>query len=328
MCEADPGATFFSTPDWCRILVSAFSRFRPMPYLFIRDGRARCLVPAVEVRRVGGRLCALHSMPFGTYGGIVGCGGLEDEEVDAVLAHVLRSDRRRFQTTVYPNPLGPPLPGDVSDAAGVVYAPDLTNGFEGWCERIDGRVQYHARKAQRRGVVVETGMNAERFETFARHYLGLSRFRSEYFGAPFFRALWTCRSARIDLWSAHRSGKMLAAILTVRFQRQLATFLSIVTREGRRLGAKHLIYLHLVERACDQGSTAVNFLGSGGHQGVAAFKESLGCRRRPFGYVNRRRPLARWVIDPARRLRARVSGAIPVRGDVRLDLSRSVPPDE
>ncbi len=287
-CEGDPAATFFGTPDWCQILVEAFPAFRPQPHLFtFGDGR-RVVVPAIEVKRALGRLSALHSMPFGTYGGPIGLPSEDPAEVSAILEHVHVGGWPRFQTTMFPNPLGPDRLGQVSNGEDFVYAPDLTGGFEAWWQGLAPRTRYHVRKAETRGIVVESVMDAEDFEAFYRLYRASSRAWSSapHYGRHFFRAVWNANSPRIQLWTARLGPRVVAGVLVFRFGRHVTPFLSAVAPDARVLAPTNLIYTRLIADAAATRGRQISFLGSGGRPGVERFKRSMGGVRHDFRFVN------------------------------------------
>ncbi len=328
ICESDPEATFFATPLWTSLLTEAFSCFQSKPFSFSFDGRACCLVPAIEVRRLCGRTTALHSMPFGTYGGLVGRSNLGPDEVNVVLRILTRGVPKRFQTTVYPNPLGSPLPQAFTTDSSRVHAPDLSDGWDSWWRGLDEKTRYHTEKAQRRGVEIRSRLDADALETFYNHYARTARSwpTGKLFGPRFFRAVWRYRSSGIELWTAHREGVMMAGLLVFRFRSQAAVFLSFVRPETRPLAPQNLIYSRLIRHACDSRCTYLNFLGSNGSLGVESFKQSIGGKIREFRYVNMRSPLYRLVSDPISRMRNRsdqlIRAARGMSGVQPIDLQR------
>jgi len=323
-CESDPSATFFATPEWSRILTEAFPAFHPKPYLFTFGGRYRTVVPAIEVRRLFGRLSALHSMPFGTYGGPVGAIPPGDGLADAILTHLSADGCGRFQTTVFPNPLGSPLPTPLAAGSDYVHAPDLGNGFEAWWNALDDRTRYHIRKSERRGVDVRTGMTAERFEAF----FNIHRWQSRSWDPPtllgprFFRALWEARSPRMELWSAHHEGRLVAGVVAFRWGKQMTPFLSAIHPDARAIAPTNLVYARLIEACCREGWTSFSFLGSGSKPGVERFKRSMGGHRRDFRYVDLQGPAHVVAHNPVaarvRRLGTRLTGIREVRSAARL----------
>jgi len=287
MCEADPGATFFATPEWTDVLVRAFPAFRPRPSLFSFGPAERLVVPAIEVRRGFGRLHAIHSMPFGTYGGLVGPGSLDPETTGAILDHLVAGGWGRFQTTVYPNPLSPraDLGGHGTDQDRVL-APDLEQGYDAWWQGLDARTRYHVRKAENRGVTIRSEMDVEDYDAFYRLYqLSSAGWDAGRFGRRFFEAVWDLNSPRIDLWSAHADGRLVAGVLVFHWNGQVTPFLSALEPEARILAPTNLLYTRMIEHYAADGETRFSFLGSGGKRSVERFKRSMGGSPRPFGYV-------------------------------------------
>lgn len=306
-CEADPAATFFATPDWAEILTSAFRSFYSHPFLFSFPDGGRCLSPAIEVRRLRGRLAALHSMPFGTYGGIVGPARPGGDAREAAAAFLAEESRRRFQTSIYPNPLAPGLPAPLTTHAGTVHAVDLTRGWEAWWSGLDPKVRYSMRKARRRGVEVRSAMDAAAFADFYERFARVARAWtiSTPFDRRFFASVWAHRSPRMQLWTAYRAGRVVAGMLVFRFQRQASVFLSFIADEERPHAAKHAIYTELVRDACEAGYARLNLLGSGGNPRVESFKRSVGGRACAYRYLHRRVLAHRVAAEPVRWVRRR-----------------------
>lgn len=300
MCEANRSATFFATPDWANILTSTFSRFHAKPFFLELGADAACLIPAVEVRRVHPQLSALHSMPFGTYGGVFCRGYVEAETRDAFLQSFIRERGPRLQRTFYPNPLADSINEAVATHVGYVHTLDLSGGWQTWWEGLHGRDRYEFKKAEQRGVDVRDGMDPRTFETFCENHArqALSRNADVTFPVRFYRSLWEQRSPRIQLWTAHENGRMVAGVLAFRFQSQLTPFLSFVLPEARADAPTHLIYARMFRRAAEEGATDCNFLGSGGIPSIERFKISMGARRREFHYVNVPGPLYGVVHHP------------------------------
>jgi len=300
--EADPLATFFATPDWSDILVASFAAFRSRPFLFSFGSGARVVVPAIEVRRAGSRVSALHSMPFGTYGGLVGGSTLAPLEREAILGALVRETWPRYQTTVFSNPLGgADSLGERALARDHVYAPDLAGGYDAWWGALDARTRYHIRKAERHGVEVRTVMDAEDFDAFHRLYDFSARAWEPVarFGLRFFRAVWHADPARVRLFTAHLQGEIVAGILVFQHNAQVTPFLSATLPGARALAPTNLLYARLIESCCREGRTSFSFLGSGGKPGVERFKRSMGGIRREFRYVDHRSPLFGLVHNPA-----------------------------
>ncbi len=288
VCEADPNASFFATPDWADILTASFRRFHARPIVFDGDSGAAGLIPAIEVRRGGSRLSSLHAMPFGTYGGILHRGPVDARARDAAIEFFLAHDGPSLQRTLYPNPLGDPLPATLTTHSAYVHAIDLARGWEHWWDHLDQSTRHEVRNPERRGVDVRSDMNAEAFETFSRHYAREARARRGAFDVSdrFLASVWETRSPRIQLWTAHKDAHMIAGVLVFRFQAHMTPFLSFVHSDYRALSPSRLLYGRMIARACEQGVTGFNFLGSGGNSGVEYFKCSMGARRVDFGYVN------------------------------------------
>lgn len=281
--------------------MASFRPFRAHPFLFSFGSGMRCVLPAIEVQRALGRLTALHSMPFGTYGGVIGGVFLDATDQESLLSHTGLGAWSRFQTTIVPNPVAPQtLPLRLTNASGLVHAPDVREGYDAWWQSLDGRTRYHVRKAERRGVTVRAGLSAADYETFERIHTAASStwYPPPHFGRGFFRALWRYRSERVELWSAWLDDRMIAGVLVLRFGGQVTPFLSAVDPSHRTIAPTNLIYARLLATCCAKGHTSVNFLGSGGKPGVERFKASMGGVATRFDYLDARGPVYPLVRNP------------------------------
>ncbi len=326
LCEDDPDASFFATPDWAAILTASFSRFRLNPILFQFDDLRKCVVPAIEVRRLRGCVRTLHSMPFGTYGGVVSPDRFDTNETRGVLDAI--SGTRYAHTTIHPNPLGEPLPAAEATGVAHVHAPDLSCGWEAWWLGLDPKARYSIRKARKRGVEIRRRMDDATFDTFHDHYTRLAK----SWGTPspfcrrFFRAVWELRSRRVLLWTAHCDGRMLAGVLAFVFGKHVTPFISFTRPDARPLAPTNLLYADMIQWACDEGLTYFNFLGSGDYRGVREFKRAMGGVEHEFHYVEACGPVFGLVRKPVRRLKHAghrlLRAALPSRSSGRrLDLS-------
>jgi hypothetical protein len=218
-------------------------------------------------------------MPFGTYGGFVGGLPPEADAQRQVLDHLRADGWGRFQTTVFPNPLGTPIESALAEGRDHVYAPDLSDGWYGFLNRLDSRTRYHIRKSERRGVVVRQDDHRELFDEFVRLYMQSSRTWDPLLGLGprFFRSL---------------------GVLVFRFGRHVTPFLSAIRPDARNLAPTNLIYANLIRTCCENGWTRMSFLGSGRKRSVERFKRSMGGVRRDFSYLDLRGPAYSIVRNP------------------------------
>lgn len=322
LCERDPDATFFACPEWSDILVESFSAFHARPYLFAFAGGANVVVPAVEVRRARGHLSALHSMPFGTYGGLVGDAALTHDAAPHMLRHLVTDGWSRYHTTVFQNPLGSALPESLARNVDHVYAPDLSRGYDAWWTGLDERTRYHIKKSARRGVSVDRSFTEPAFDSFARLYERSARAWNPpaHFGPRFFRAAWERRSSRIQLWTARFEGRVVAGVLAFQWGRQVTPFLSAIAPDARRLAPTNLIYDRIIAASAAEDATSLSFLGSGQKRSVERFKASMGGTKRSFRHVNVEGPAYRFVRNPllgrVRRMGARIADTARNAGGV------------
>lgn len=162
LIEADPDAMPTQSPEWLDSLCASGRYVDASQCYQLSDGR-RALLPMVRRTHRPGWATTLDSMPASWgYGGLLVDGGVTVEAVSAVVDNLVTQAPLRIH--LRPNPLhadvwAAAMAGrrGVSTKPSCAHVLDLGGGFDTvWQERFNRATRSKIRRAERKGVVVET----------------------------------------------------------------------------------------------------------------------------------------------------------------------------
>lgn len=291
---ADPGAMAFHLPEWVDCLC-AVGGWQDAGRLY-RTGEGRELVLPMVCRPARPHPLAVRaSFPpgWGT-GGILAPGGVRPHEVELVLADLAADQALR--TSVRPSfraaHAGPsPAPGFVS-VPRTVHVLDLDGGMDAiWSQRWPKNTRRNMRTAERRaeraGLIVETGSSPELVEAFYDLYLRWLDRRARERHLP--RAVVRSRGKRAEplakfhavaaalpgtcrILVATAEGRPVAATIVLLHGDVCVYWRGYSDKQtANPLRANQLLQLRSIEQACDLGCRYYEMGESGG---VASLKES------------------------------------------------------
>jgi hypothetical protein len=153
------------------------------------------------------------------------------------------------------------------------------------------------RRLAKKGVTVEE-TRAERdadavyelYRTSFAHWGGEPRFANP---RGFYRALLAHGGDAVRLTVVRHKGRLAGGCLVLRWNGKAHYLAGYFDREARALRPTALLQIESILRAIRDGYRWYDFLPSGGHASVEAFKEGLGGRRTPFPIWTRRGGLHR-----------------------------------
>lgn len=312
---AHPEGTIFHTRAWARIVLTAFPRLRDASLVVSRDGTP-CVLPLFTWSRAGGIFRTLHSsFPF-AYGGPVPARDEDGADLASRLLPRLRHPLYSWRVTGNPfaathqalaSPSRPMAPSASRPASGspsrpeVVPAPPpgftaeeevthllaLPNTEEAyWNDVLTTAQRNDWRRLAKKGVTVEE-TRAERdaddvyelYRASFAHWGGKPRFALP---RSFYRALLAYGGDAVRLTVVRRQGRLAGGSLVLRWNGKAHYLAGYFDREARALRPAALLQIESILRAIRDGYRWYDFLPSGGHASVEAFKESLGGRRTPY----------------------------------------------
>lgn len=329
---ADPGAMAFHLPEWVDC-VCVIGGWQDAGRLY-RTGEGRELVLPMVCRP--GRpspLAVRASLPprWGT-GGLLAPGGVRPHEVGLVLAD-LAADRA-LRTSLRPSfgaahAWRAPAPGYVPVARSV-HVLDLDGGMDAvwsrrWSRNMRRNMHSTERRAERAGLIVESGHSPELVERFYDVYLRWldQRARERHLPPSVVRS----RGKRAEPLAKYHAvaaalpgvcrilvatveGKPVAATVALLHGEVWSYWRGCSDKETASPSrANHLLMLRSIEQACDAGCRYFEMGESGGVASLERFKASLGGEKRPITeYRLERVPLARFQgpLDGVRRAVDRV----------------------
>ncbi|MGH3768407.1 MAG: GNAT family N-acetyltransferase [Pseudonocardiaceae bacterium] len=201
------------------------------------------------------------------------------------------------------------VPGTIYSTARTAQVLDLRGGFATvWSERFTSKVRSNARKAERRGVVVEsdnTGRLVPVFDALYRssvdrwaqqrgHPLSLMRWRAQRIEPQRkFATVAQLMGERCTVSIAWRDGEPLAGILVLTRGPRVTYWRGAMDKErARGTGANELLHRHAIEAACADGRQSYDF-GIYQTEELKRFKATFGAREVPVhAYYFERFPTA------------------------------------
>lgn len=290
--ESCPSATFFHTPLWADIVEKGYGPlFRTAPSACrAPDGRL-CFVPFMETEHEGkGFFRALHAGALGVYGGPLLPETGSFDSFRRVLSGAC-SVRTKY-VYVYGNPYaapasGPdPVPGETfshfTQTIPLSEARDEADLLKNYSESVRKRI----RKAEGVGYVVRP---AESMDD-VRAVESLYRARLADWGdratnnhpSRLFEAIFRLGKDMARIWVVQKDGETVAGNVSFYFRKVCMDWLHVCRKEHMPFNLSQYFTHWMIRDAWSRGFATYDFLPSGGHGGVVAFKQSFGTVQKPF----------------------------------------------
>jgi CelD/BcsL family acetyltransferase involved in cellulose biosynthesis len=159
-------------------------------------------------------------------------------------------------------------------------------------------IQRAIRRAEREGLVYESGRSVKLLEAFYRLMLQTRR-RQHLPPQPitWFRNLITCLQDRLQIRVAFKNGREIAAILTLQHKNVVVYKYGCSDISFQNLGGTHLLFWNTILEAKSAGLTVMDFGRSDyDNPGLIAFKDRWGAKRFGLNYLRwSRKPFANSV---------------------------------
>jgi hypothetical protein len=307
---AHPEGTIFHTRTWARIVLASFPRLRDTSLVATADGTP-CVLPLFTWSRAGGLFRTLHSsFPF-AYGGPVPA--RDDAGADLAyhllprLHHPLCSWRVTGNPFVDTNPINTsPSRAEVDPAPPRGFAAEeegthllaLPDSEEAYWDGVLSTAQRNDwRRMAKKGVTVEeTRAVSDADELYELYRTSFSHWggRPPFAHPPgFYPALLTHGGDAVRLTVVRHQGKLAGGCFVLRWNGKAHYLAGYFDREARALRPAALLQIESILCAIRDGYRWYDFLPSGGHASVAAFKESFGGQHIPLAAWTRRGGLHR-----------------------------------
>ena len=306
----DDAAVASQSPEWAGA-VAAAGGFRSHPQSYDFSDGSRAVLPLFT--KGLGRLCyAWSPPPAWGFGGVLADSAMTPGKLHAILAHL--ETLPFFGIKIRPNPLAADLwaaaarPGWTAIPR-LAHVLDLAGGFDAVRNRFRSGAGTNIRRAQKRGVEVETGNNDRlidefhgllqlSFKRWARMQhepLILTRLRGMHRDPRSkFAAMAAQMGDRFRLYVARIDGQPVAATLVLAGRQAHYTRSAIDEIRAGESRATYLLQAMAIEDACRLGSTHYHMGETGLSTSLAQFKSRFGAIAVPYAeYLYERFPLAR-----------------------------------
>jgi FemAB-related protein (PEP-CTERM system-associated) len=278
--QETPSGSLFHHPDWCESVESAF-RHRPLHRMARRRDEVVGVLPLFEVRSVlAGKL--LVSVPYGTYGGILG----DDDDARAALAaEALRLVRARHARALELRSASASLPGMISDQRYAGFVRPLPLRVAELATYLPRKARAAVRQArEREGLAVQH--STELLPTVWRLYArSMRRLGSINYPYGFFQTLVARLGVRAWVTVIWKENRPAAGLLSFVFRDTVHPYFVGVDERVRCTGATNLLYSAVMERAVRSGLHWLDFGRSRrDNSGSFNFKRHQGFEPQTLGY--------------------------------------------
>jgi len=271
---ASPESTYFHLFEWTKVIEQTYGM--DTRFLGAFEGETLIAVlPAVITKKGGSKAV---SLAFGTYGGWLFAPGADAGEVRVAFMQFLAGER---VTQLENRQIGDPPSGIPADQ--VTQRTLLARQPEELWKRLDPKVRNQVRKAQKEGLVARWGLN--QLEDFFSVY----SVNMHYLGTPphprsFFSAMIEAFPELVELLTIRLDDKPLAAMLLMKFKRQLADPWAASLREYASLCPNMLMYWEAMKYGCERGFEEFDLGRSRMGSGPFKFKGQWGAKAIPLNY--------------------------------------------
>lgn len=313
----DESIALSKTPEWAECICSS-SRFSDATLLFRGEDGRRLILPRLRKIGIPSPLGMFESPPPGWGLGADASGFLSEEgpaspsQTRALIQEIRRHPGLRTRVMVGRDdaPVWASVtPSTIYSTARTAQVLDLSGGFSTvWSQRFTSKVRSNSRKAERRGVVVEsdsTGQLIPVFDVLYRnsvdrwaqergHPLSLMRWRAQRIEPQSkFATVARGMGQRCTVWIASRDGEPLAGILVLTRGPRATYWRGAMDKErARGTGANELLHHSAIEAACANGAESYDF-GLYQTEELKRFKSTFGAGEVPVhSYYFERLPTA------------------------------------
>jgi CelD/BcsL family acetyltransferase involved in cellulose biosynthesis len=313
----DESIALSKTPEWTDCICSS-SGFADATLLFRGEDGRQLILPRLRKTGIPPFLARFESPPPGwglgaDAGGFLSEGGpVSAAQTQALIQEIRRRPGLRTRVMVGEDDAAvwaSVTPDSVYSTARTAQVLDLRGGFSTvWSERFTSKVRSNARKAERRGVVVEsdsTGRLIPVFDELYRssvdrwaqqrgHPLSLMRWRAQRIEPQSkFETVARMMGERCTVWIAWRGGEPLAGIFVLTRGPRATYWRGAMDKErARGTGANELLHRYAIEAACADGRQSYDF-GLYQTEELKRFKSTFGAREVPVhAYYFERLPTA------------------------------------
>ena len=313
----DESVALSKTPEWIDCICSS-GGFSDATLLFRGEDGRQLILPRLRKTGILSPLGLFESPPHGwglgaDASGVLSEGGpVSSEQTRALVQEIRRHPGLRTRVMVGDDDAvvwGSVAPSEIYSISRTAQVLDLRGGFSRvWSERFTSKVRSNSRKAERRGVVVESDNTGRLVPVFDRLYRNsIDRWAQER-GQPLSLMRWRaqrrepqsklvtvarCMGERCTVWIAWRDGEPLAGIFVLTKGPRTTYWRGAMDKErARGTGANELLHRCAIEAACAAERQSYDF-GLYQTEELKKFKSTFGAHEVPVhSYYFERLPTA------------------------------------
>lgn len=279
--------SFFQTPRWSAILQSVSTGVQSYTHWFrFSDGR-EAVLPLFSLPKRWG-ISKLESLPWGTYGDLIGGRPFSMEHRAAAVSRLLSLRRPVCDITLPPDDAYEEIKSSSRKAETrflSTHILPLCHSFEEtWEKQFHARNRTAIRRAREKGIEV-TWSNGEEavaaikalYEEAVKRWKGV-----ETLPLSLFDVLLHAPGEEARIWLARLGSRVLTADAMFYGRGEAQYFASASDPQYAKYGSSKLVMSEIIRDACTRGYSIFNFGASGGLEGVEQFKEAFGGQQKTY----------------------------------------------
>lgn len=312
VAAACPYATFFHSPLWHRLISTTYENRRDATVGAVLRNGTRAILPLMEGRGpFKGVFRSLVSTFAGCYGGIVADGPVGADDVEALYGAAVRG--RVGKLKVIENPLhesvAPRLRGfQAAVDHDFTHMLELHRGVDEIIGKLSRGARSSFKKGLRKGVTVRQAQTLDDYRSYFEAYQDTrrrwaDRATSVYPWRLFEAGYHLARShpGHLRLWLAEVGPAVVAGAWVFYWNRHVDYWHGAAYDEHFGYRPNNVLHVEIVRHAIEKGYEYYDFNPSGGHEGVARFKDGFGAARsniRRWTFTSRMLRLRSRLRDP------------------------------
>ncbi len=275
--------SFFQTPHWAEILCSYNPDLVPWHRWFAFSDGFECVLPMIAVRKIGW-ISKLDSMPWSTYGGLIGLKKPHYEHFLSAAKYCLSLKKPVLDVT-----LNPAEVVDIQKADGQnriiqheTQILKLDRPFEEiWETCFHKNNRRDIRQTQNKNVTVCWSNKKDALESMKRLYqLSCEKWEGvSTIPLLFFDKLIGLPENEVRFWLADFENKAIAGAVVFYGKNEVQYFAAARDPRVSKLNASKFLLSEIIKDACQREYSLFNFGASSGLKGVERFKEIFGAQK-------------------------------------------------
>lgn len=309
--------SFFQSPLWAQILVSAYPNYEIATKLFVFSDGQQALLPLIKVKKLAGLGYTYHSMPFHTYGGLVFPTVVEKQKLQQYLqtvAEQLLHEEKVLKVDLVIFPLSFLYSEDKDkykmaemnlenfktffQTTQILY---LKKGYEWiWENKFTSKNRNCIRKAIKSGVEVTLSRDSSDFKSYFLIWKESQKTKKlktkiKLYTKHFFESLAKQNHPAIRLYLAKFHGEVISGIIVFAYGNNAMYWQSATLSDFRKLGANNLLLDRAIKDACAENLEYFDFGASPNLPKVKQFKSAFGPEEVTYPIYNYASRLVRLV---------------------------------